>query len=217
MNDQSGYEVIQAVFSASEVDALRAEADRVAADEGEICVRHLTEKSPAFAELAAGERLQSLLPAGLSLVRSILFDKTPEKNWPVSWHQDLTIAVQEKVEVSGYDPWSVKDGAVHVQPPVELLEQMWTLRVHLDDTPASNGALQVVAGSHRLGKLAPEQIADAVKEGGVVTCACAAGDVLLMSPLLLHASKRSTNPDRRRILHFEFAPLDALADVLRWA
>jgi len=32
-------------------------------------------------------------------VKAILFDKTPSMNWYVTWHQDLTIAVKEKIEV----------------------------------------------------------------------------------------------------------------------
>src|SRR5436305_11656262 len=61
-------------------------------------------------------------------VRAIYFDKSAENNWAVAWHQDLTIAVQEHIDVPGYGPWSAKDGVVHVQPPVEILEQMITVR-----------------------------------------------------------------------------------------
>jgi hypothetical protein len=47
-------------------------------------------------------------------------------------------------------------------------------------------------------------------------CICEPGDVLLMSPLLLHSSLRSTKPNRRRILHFEYAPPNALDPRLTW-
>jgi ectoine hydroxylase-related dioxygenase (phytanoyl-CoA dioxygenase family) len=36
-------------------------------------------------------------------------------------------------------------------------------------------------------------------------CIAAAGDALLMRPLLLHASSRSTSPNNRRVLHIEYA------------
>src|ERR1700749_2351467 len=39
-------------------------------------------------------------------VRGILFDKIPEANWRVPWHQDVTIAVQGKAEVKGFGPWT---------------------------------------------------------------------------------------------------------------
>ncbi len=42
--------------------------------------------------------------------------------------QDLTISLRSRAEMPGFCPWSVKDGVPHVQPPVELLEQMLTVR-----------------------------------------------------------------------------------------
>jgi hypothetical protein len=50
-----------------------------------------------------------------------------------------------------------------------------------------------------------------------IVCACAAGDVLVMRPLILHASNRALHPARRRVLHFEYAPRDALDPSLYWA
>ena len=66
-------------------------------------------------------------------VRAVLFDKTEDANWSVAWHQDRTIAVRERREVANYGPWSVKDGATHVEPPFEMMRGMVTLRAHLDD------------------------------------------------------------------------------------
>ena len=51
---------------------------------------------------------------------------------------------------------------------------------------------------------------------GITTIDCEAGDVLSMSPLLLHSSKRSLSPARRRILHFEYAERDRLPSALGW-
>jgi ectoine hydroxylase-related dioxygenase (phytanoyl-CoA dioxygenase family) len=105
----------------------------------------------------------------------------------------------------------------HAQAPVSLLREMATLRIHLDDSPAENGALRVVPASHRLGKIPAEGIsAELEKAAPVVACECFAGDVLLMSPLLLHSSPRAIEPDRRRVIHFEYAPRDQLSPGLRW-
>lgn len=204
--------MVRGVFSSGEIEEFRAEADRVADESGSTCVRHIRGRSSIFARLAAGPRLEALLGPGMCPVRSILFDKTPEENWPVAWHQDLTIAVEARVEIEGYGPWSHKDGAVHVQPPVKVLESMVTARIHLDETPEGNGALRVVPGSHTRGRLSAA-VRDADDE---VVCACGAGDVLLMAPLLLHSSKRSLSPSRRRVLHFEFAPASVLDSRLSW-
>ena len=213
--ETGGFEIIRGVFDATELDAMRAEADRVAEGAGSACVRHLRAKSVAFDELAVSERLSRILPKGLSPVRSILFDKTPNENWPVAWHQDLTIAVKEKVEVEGYGPWSIKDGSAHVQPPVELLKQMVTVRIHLDNTPQSNGALRVIPKSPEKGKIPSTEVLSHVDSSEVI-CECDPGDVLLMSPLLLHASRRSESPSRRRVIHFEYAPLNSLDERLSW-
>jgi len=198
---EKGYEIINAVLVPEEIEPLRAEADRIASSMGSACVRHLRGRSSIFAALACDSRLLGLIPNGHIPVRSILFDKTADRNWPVQWHQDLTIAVREVVDVPGYGPWSIKDGVAHVQPPVEVLQAMVTLRIHLDDATAENGALRVCSGSHLSGRIPQAQISTLVAEGEVL-CECRAGDVLVMAPLVLHASRRAKVPGRRRVVHF---------------
>jgi hypothetical protein len=58
--------------------------------------------------------VQPILGSKARAVRGIFFDKNAEANWKVAWHQDLTIAVCEKLEVKGYGSWSIKAGIVHV-------------------------------------------------------------------------------------------------------
>ena len=155
------------------------------------------------------------LPAPPVPTRAIYFDKSPDTNWLVPWHQDLTIALREPAEVPGFGPWSTKDGLTHVQPPVALLEQMLTVRLHLDPADASNGALRVLPGSHRSGRLDPSQIQQWRERQPEFLCTASAGDVLLMRPLLLHASARSTADRHRRILHIEYAGF-TLPEGLHW-
>lgn len=210
-----GFEIHRRVLNDTQVSALRTEADTAAAGAGSACVRHLRSRSKMFDELSYSPELMSLLPDGLRPVRSILFDKTPDENWPVLWHQDLTIAVKEEREIYGYGPWSHKDGSPHVQPPIALLANMVTIRIHLDETPASNGALQVIPRSHLKGKILHETVSQDDKDAAV-TCECHPGDVLLMSPLILHSSRRSTEPLRRRVIHFEYARESDLDPKLQW-
>jgi hypothetical protein len=148
-------------------------------------------------------------------VRGIYFDKRPESNWLVSWHQDLTLAVKERVDMEGFGPWSVKDGITHVQPPIDLLEKMVTVRLHLDDADSLNGALRVLPKTHRKGRLNAESIQTLRAEEEDFVCEAAAGDVLLMRPLLLHASSRSTCLRSRRVLHIEYAGFN-LPAPLEW-
>ncbi len=54
-------------------------------------------------------------------VRAVLFDKNDAADWSLGWHQDRTIAVVERVETTGYGPWSVKQGITHVEPPFALI------------------------------------------------------------------------------------------------
>jgi ectoine hydroxylase-related dioxygenase (phytanoyl-CoA dioxygenase family) len=148
-------------------------------------------------------------------VRVLFFDKTQQTNWLVPWHQDLTIAVAGRVDVDSFFPWSVKEGVVHVQPPVALLNRMVTVRLHLDDCDASSGALNVIPNTHFSGKLSPAEIERYRSRGPIVSCAAKHGDALLMCPLLLHASSPAKNPRHRRVLHVEFAS-ESLPGGLAW-
>lgn len=174
---------------------------------------------PAVAQLASSALLLDLVRPHLSSeprpVRGIFFDKSTEANWPVAWHQDLTIAVRARVEVPGFGPWSIKDGIHHVQPPIEILEQMLTVRLHLDDCDEANGALRVLPGSHLLGRLPAGRIQELRRQQSEVVCRLRAGDVLLMRPLLLHASGRSRTKRHRRVLHIEYAA-SGLPEGLQW-
>jgi ectoine hydroxylase-related dioxygenase (phytanoyl-CoA dioxygenase family) len=149
-------------------------------------------------------------------VRGIFFDKTADSNWKVPWHQDLTIAVREKVDAPGFSGWSIKDGVQHVQPPVGLLEQMFTVRIHLDDCDPENGALEVIPGTHHHGKLSADRLQILQKTIQSRICACRSGGALLMKPLLVHSSRPAQNQPHRRVLHLEFSP-DTLPFGLEWA
>ena len=112
---------------------------------------------PEIAALATSQKVRSLVDPLLGQdafpVRGIFFDKTPDANWKVSWHQDLSIAVSQRRDAPGYGPWSEKAGVLHVQPPVDVLERMLVVRIHLDESGPDNGPLRVLPGSHRAGKL----------------------------------------------------------------
>ena len=148
-------------------------------------------------------------------VRAILFDKNPEVNWGLGWHQDRVICVRNRVETEGFGPWTIKDGLLHVAPPVALLAAMVTLRLHLDDVPVTNAPLLVAPGSHRGGRV-PEIEIDRVVEGcGIRACTAGRGDIWLYATLILHASEPAKLPGRRRVLQIDYAAQD-LPGELEW-
>ena len=93
-------------------------------------------------------------------VRALLFDKTEQTNWSLGWHQDRTVAVKERINVTGFGHWSLKEGIHHVEPPSEILSRMITLRAHLDDCGEENEPLLVAPGSHKLGRVPVNQVND---------------------------------------------------------
>lgn len=211
--------MLPGVVSAEILAEMHDEASRLSAYDPDHAhgVRGLFRRSPLLAAWSRSDSVRALLPEGLQPVRGILFDKTPDANWKVAWHQDLTIAVEEKMDTTGYGPWSMKDGIVHVQPPMQVLEGMVTLRLHLDDTPAENGALRVIPASHLGGRLDAEELGALRKFTPEHVCEAGAGDVLLMKPLILHASSASAKPGHRRVVHVEYARKELLHPSLRWA
>jgi hypothetical protein len=172
-------------------------------------MRNVLESLPAARDLADSPDIrrvvQEALGPGAFPVRGLLFDKTPEANWKVAWHQDLSIAVKRRIEVPGFGPWSVKTGVQHVQPPIAVMERMVALRLHLDDCLEDNGPLQVLPGSHRAGRLGAEKIQNWRAHTLSVSCNINRGGVVLMRPLLLHASSAARRPGHRRVIHLEFA------------
>lgn len=218
-----GFAVVSEVLSTAQVENLREvvariESDAVSKRETVFAIRNLLD-APEIRDLARSKPIRALVEPVLGpncfAVRGIFFDKVAGANWKVPYHQDLSIAVKEKIAVEGFGPWSTKAGAVHVQPPREILEKMLTVRLHLDDCGAQNGALRVIAGSHELGKLDAAQIAQVRENGAEITAEVGQGGALLMRPLLLHASSPSQIPAHRRVIHLEFAA-DELPDGLEW-
>jgi hypothetical protein len=149
-------------------------------------------------------------------IQCTLFDKTPEHNWLVAPHQDLSVPVASVVDHPELRNWTRKEGTDFVQPPEELLERLVALRLHVDECGEDNGPLRVVPGSHRHGRI-PETERLAVRDAiGEVPCTARAGDALLLKPLILHASSKASAPRRRRVLHFLFGP-QSPGYGLRWA
>ena len=217
---EAGYEMIDGLLAADEVAGLRdaLAQQRLAPLRGGI--RRIEQRVPRVAELARSDRLLAVagmhLPGKPQLVRAIYFDKSPENNWYVTWHQDQTVSVSARFECEGWGPWSMKAGAWHVQPPLEILDQMVTLRIHLDPAHRGNGCLKVVPGSHRLGLVDVARVLEHVSKDRVVYCESPPGGAVVMRPHILHASEKAISPDPRRILHLEYSS-HALPPGVMWS
>ena len=77
---------------------------------------------------------------------------------------------------------------------------MLTVRLHLDDCPASNGALRVIPKTHLLGRLSEATAAKIAGENRAVVCELNAGGALVMRPLLLDASSAASLAGHRRVI-----------------
>lgn len=183
-------------------------------------IRNAEKKFQTIRDLAHSQLLHRTAAQYLSgkpkLVRAILFDKTPSNNWLVNWHQDTTIAVSTKMEIEGWGPWSIKDGQHHVQPTLDVLNKMVTIRIHIDDNTRENGCLKLVPGSHHHGLLSPEQIHEITQREHARDCIVKSGSALVMRPHLLHASSKALLPSHRRIVHLEYSSY-LLPNNLNWA
>ncbi|MBH8557188.1 phytanoyl-CoA dioxygenase family protein [Hymenobacter negativus] len=221
---EAGFAVFSELYTPAEVAALLQTVESAAGNgpnfrrsQEVFAIRELLKEIPTLWQLldtpALRQLMAGLFPAGCQLVKAIYFDKPAGSNWLVAWHQDLMINVDQRIDLPGFGPWTSKAEGVSVQPPVAVLENMVTLRIHLDDCNATNGALKVVPGSHRHGVVPAAAIVGYTPNATV--CAVPAGGGMLMKPLVLHASNRSTSNRPRRVIHLEFASVE-LPTGLAW-
>lgn len=148
-------------------------------------------------------------------VRALLFDKTPDANWSLGWHQDRVIVVRKRIDVPGYNAWTNKGGLLHVSPPWRVMAGLVTLRVHLDPVGEGDAPLLIAPGSHRLGRVAEPAVPDVVRHHGVATCLADRGDIWVYATPILHASAAKITAGRRRVLQVDYA-VGALDGGLEW-
>ncbi|HLP21957.1 MAG TPA: phytanoyl-CoA dioxygenase family protein [Chitinophagales bacterium] len=219
----NGFTIIDAVFSEEEVaqilkaiDAVDKTQETFRMSTDLFAIRQFLKEVPGTLPFIFNEGLKGIIKSffgdGYFVVKSIYFDKPETSNWFVSYHQDLTISVDKKLSIEGFSSWTVKQNQFAVQPPLAFLENIFTIRIHLDDTDEHNGALRVVPGSHSNGIYYTGSWSTETQ----TTCNVAKGGVMIMKPLLLHSSGRTTNNERRRVIHLEFSNME-LPTGINWA
>jgi ectoine hydroxylase-related dioxygenase (phytanoyl-CoA dioxygenase family) len=222
---KDGYTILPDIFSSEEINRILSAIQAVDTSNPTFrkssdlfAIRQFLKEVPETIPLIFNEHLNEaihrIFGKDYFVVKSIYFDKPEASNWFVSYHQDLTISVDKKLELGGFGPWTTKQNQFAVQPPLSILENNFTIRIHLDDTDEHNGALRVVPGSHLKGIYRPETI-DWTKEKEAI-CSVPNGSIMIMRPLLLHASGRTTNNKKRRVIHIEFSNQE-LPSSLQWS
>jgi len=220
-----GFLIIQNVYTNHEIEQILELINRIDTTKDTFrksadlfAIRQFLKEIPKSYNLIFNDRLKAIVKSQFSkdyfVVKSIYFDKPEKSNWFVAYHQDLTISVDKKLVLENFGPWTVKQNQYAVVPPIAILENIYTIRIHLDDTDENNGALKVIPKSHLRGINRVENI-DWSKESEI-TCKVKKGGVMIMKPLLFHSSSKTTNNNKRRVIHIEFSDIQ-LPSQLKWA
>jgi ectoine hydroxylase-related dioxygenase (phytanoyl-CoA dioxygenase family) len=210
MNDleKVGFSIIPDVISPREVGRFIADLDELHLLRSKAGIRHALRGS-AVKELANSPKLLKIAQCVLGQTalpfRATLFDKSPQSNWLVVWHQDTALPLQERRALPGWGPWSMKEGVIYAHAPASALRKVLALRVHLDDSTTQNGPLRVLPGSHTQGVLTDSAIHQLLRRLSGMECIVPKGGVLAMRPLLVHSSSKSLGKAPRRVLHIEYS------------
>lgn len=222
---EKGFTVLENIYSHSEIAKISEAIQNIDTSketfrksEDLFAIRQFLKEIPEVKELIFNDHLKHIISEIFGedyfVVKSIYFDKPEKSNWYVAYHQDLTISVDQKVLLENFGPWTTKQNQFAVQPPLEILENIFTVRIHLDDTDGQNGALKVIPKSHSKGIYRPQTIDWNVESEEI--CPVKSGGMMIMKPLLLHGSNRTTNGKKRRVIHIEFSN-QPLPKPLNWS
>src|SRR6202007_3093228 len=99
--EQRGFSVLSAVFSSHEMERLADDLEHSELRRSKAGVRHAL-RHEGVRDLSADPRILNLAREILGPeafpFRATLFDKSPQANWLVVWHQDTALPVRERRE-----------------------------------------------------------------------------------------------------------------------
>jgi hypothetical protein len=214
--ERDGFTVLPKTIDSFDIDILREEFSHLNFRAG---ARPFALSEAVKKQIASGCFKSALFSLGIfnaRPVRLLAFDKTPENNWNLGWHQDRVIAVRHRLDVPGYDNWTVKNNTPHVEAPAQILSSLFSLRLHLDECDQNNGALKGIAESFKRGKLKDREVDECAARGSAIVCEAKLGEIVAMKALTVHASEPSKVPHHRRVLHVDFCSAE-LPGGLQWA
>ncbi len=204
--EKRGFSITETIFDETELNSL---INLIESRSSEFSIRQLVNQIPEIPEIIFKnpqfkKLFQSICSEDYFLSKAIYFNKPSKSNWFVGYHQDMSISVKEKIKDENYTNWTQKKDQLGVIPPISILENSVTFRIHLDDTDTTNGALKVIESSHNKGIIRVDEKFDKGAYGNEVVCKVNNGGVMLMKPLLLHSSNKSISENDRRVIHLEF-------------
>ena len=222
---ENGFTIINDIFSIVQIQEMLAIIESADTTKSTFrktndlfAIRQFLKEIPTIQKVILVEKLKNLIAEifgqNYFVTKSIYFDKPEQSNWFVAYHQDLTISVDKKLELDNFGPWTVKQNQFAVQPPLDFLENNFTIRIHLDNTDENNGALKVIPKSHLKGVYRADTINWETETESI--CNTLKGGIMIMRPLLLHSSSRTTNNLKRRVIHIEFSDKE-LNNGLKWS
>ena len=222
--EHKGYIVANNIFSRKTLNAMYSainnysRGNKTESHKDVFAIRRLLLEIPQLKELCLNKNIRTILKqfgSDYFISKAIYFDKPAQSNWYVTWHQDLPINVAEKIETDDFKSWTQKGNVTSVIPPLEILKNIITIRIHLDDTTRHNGALKVIPGSNT--KIHNDEDIHTIANNSVPnSCEVSKGGINIMSPLTLHSSSKTTNNKHRRVIHLEFSSME-LPGKLEWA
>jgi len=212
--------IVPGVLSSNEVSRLKNWLENAALKKSRAGARHILSE-PEVRSLTNHPHLMEVATMVLGgdaiPFRATLFDKSPVSNWLVMWHQDTALPLRERRDVFGWGPWSVKEGISYAHAPASVLAQVVAIRVHIDDSTSSNGPLRTLPATHTLGVLDDAKIQDLAASTEAIECTVKSGGIIVMRPLVVHASSKSHSEIPRRVLHIEYAETLRLCDGMELA
>ena len=226
--NSEGFVIIENVYNDNEIEKIITEIEKITANkfknptfrksENLFAIRQFHKEIPETLNFIFNNNLKEIIKLNFGenyfITKSIYFDKPKNSNWFVAYHQDLTISVNKKIEIDKFQNWTTKQNQFAVQPPREILDNNFTIRIHIDKTTHKNGALKVFNKSHKKGIVKIESF-DINKEKETI-CEIDKGGIMIMKPLLFHASNKTTNNKRRRVIHLEFSN-QPLPNEIEWS
>jgi ectoine hydroxylase-related dioxygenase (phytanoyl-CoA dioxygenase family) len=219
--DSEGFAIAERVFLPEEITRLREALCRFRGSPQDCtCLRHVLHH-PALREIASDPRLlalaEEILEARSSPITATLYQKTSSRSWVAPWHQDTVLPPPERSRHGG---WGGRpdDRARAPRSPEKTLGGVLALRLHLEDSTEDNGPLRVLPSTHLHGILDDVTIHRLAGSLSPVRCVVPAGGVVVMRPLLVHASSRVRGAMPRHVLHIEYTRArDAAGASTLWA